>query len=123
MLIFFILGLMVGGVMVIFALQNTTLITVTFFFWQVDGSLALILLLTLISGVGLTVLILLPSTLSTYFKYRKLEKTNSKLEEDLRKQRELTQFAKKTPPTPEILTGIENGAVLDPNLPQSSSNV
>lgn len=37
MIILFILGLLLGGVSVIFALQNVAVITVTFFFVAIDG--------------------------------------------------------------------------------------
>lgn len=111
MIIFFILGLVLGGVAVIFALQNVTLITVTFFQWQITGSLALILMAATISGVLATLLLLLPESILNYFRNRKLVKEVEKLEEELRKQKTLTVFAKQNPPTPEVIERIEKGAV------------
>jgi len=44
-------------------------------------------------------------------KYKNLKKENKDLAEELRKQKELTVFAKDTPPTKEEISRIENGAV------------
>ena len=115
MFIFFILGLILGGVAVVFALQNIEVITVIFFGWQVVGSLSLILLLTMLVGVLVTLLILLPKSIGDYFKYKKLKKENTELSEELRKQKELTVFAKITPPTPKNISDIEYGAISHPN--------
>ena len=120
MIILFILGLVLGALAVIFALQNITTITVSFFVWQLEGSLALILALAFLTGIVATLLIILPESVNNYFNYRKLRKENEKLEEDLRKQKELTTFAKHTPPTPEIIVKIEEGASTDPNRPRGS---
>lgn len=50
MFIFILIALIIAIIAVIFALQNAITITVSFFFWQFDGSLALVLLLTLALG-------------------------------------------------------------------------
>lgn len=112
MIILFILGLLLGAVAVVFALQNITVITVTFFSWQLTGSLALILLVAITSGILIAIFLLLPEFISKFFKYRSLQKENKKLEEELRKQKELTTFAKTTPPTAEEISKIEQGATI-----------
>jgi uncharacterized integral membrane protein len=114
MIILFILGLVLGGVAVVFALQNIADITVIFFGWQLSGSLSLILLLTMLAGILITLLIILPNSISSYFKYKRLQKENSRLTEELRKQKELTLFAKTTSPSPETITKIEDGAISHP---------
>ena len=43
-IIFIFFALIIAAVAVIFALQNTSAVTVTFFFWNFHGSLALVLL-------------------------------------------------------------------------------
>lgn len=111
MIILFIVGLLLGAVSVFFALQNIAVITVTFFSWQLTGSLALILLISLAAGAMVTVLILLPETVGNYFKYRSLKKENERLVEELRKQKELTVFAKDVNPTASDISKIENGAI------------
>ena len=62
MIILFILGLLLGAVAVIFALQNIAVVTVTFFSWQLEGSMAVILLISIISGILVCLLLLLPET-------------------------------------------------------------
>lgn len=111
MIILFIVGLLLGAAAVIFALQNVAVITVTFFSWQLTGSLSLILLLTITSGILITIFLLLPEFINNYFRYKNLKKENKNLEEELRKQKELTVFAKHTPPTDEEISKIEHGAI------------
>ena|SRR6185295_3362174 len=111
MIILFILGLLLGVVSVIFALQNIVVITVSFFSWHLTGSLALILLLALSSGVLVAALLMLPETMKNYFRYKSLKRENERLAEELRKQKELTVFAKHTPATPEEIAKIEQGAI------------
>lgn len=113
MIILFILGILLGAVAVIFALQNIAVITVTFFSWELTGSLALILLLAMASGVLITLLLLLPEFIKNYFRYKGLKEEKDRLEEELRKQKELTVFAKQTPATDEAISKIEQGAIND----------
>lgn len=60
MQIFIIIALLIAIVAVVFALQNTAAVTVSFLFWSINGSLALVLLLTLLTGVLISVLVSLP---------------------------------------------------------------
>lgn len=110
MIILFILGLLLGAVAVVFALQNITVITVSFFSWSITGSLSVIVLLAIGVGILVALLLFLPSSVQGHFRYRRLKKANSKLEEELRKQKELTVFAKEVPPSRENLAKIEDGA-------------
>jgi len=109
MIILFIAGLILGGIAVVFVLQNIEIITVTFFTWHLTGSLALVLFFTLIVGILVAILLILPESINNYFKYKSLKKENEKLEVELRKQKELTVFAKEVIPTPETLSQIEQG--------------
>src|SRR3989344_3799018 len=109
MIILFIIGLLVGAVSVIFALQNVAVVTVTFFSYQVTGSLALILSLAIAAGALVVILILLPELIKNYFQYKGMKKENEKLAEELRKQKELAVFAKQVPATEEIISKIEDG--------------
>lgn len=111
MIILFILGLLLGAVAVIFSLQNITVVTVSFFEWQVDGSLAVILILAILTGILVCLLILLPGTIQTALRLRALTKENKKLEEDLKRQKVKTVFAKNESPTPEEIEAIEHGAI------------
>jgi uncharacterized integral membrane protein len=111
MIILFIVGLLLGIFSVVFALQNIAVVTVTFFNWHLTGSQALILLLAIGLGIFITLLLLLPEFISNYFRYRSLEKENKKLTENLRKQKELNLFDKKTINTSEQMSKIEQSAI------------
>ncbi len=111
MIILFILGIVLGGISVIFALQNTAVITVSFFQWQLTAPLSVVLISAILSGILITLLILLPESVKSYFKSRSLKKEINRLEDELQKQKELTVFAKSTPPSPEVIEKIEEGAI------------
>ncbi len=111
MIILFIIGLLLGAVTVIFALQNVDVITVSLFSWDITGSLALILLMAATSGMIVALLLLLPEFISNHFKYKALFKEKEKLKDDLEKQKQLTVFAKNVPPTEEDIAKIENGSI------------
>ena len=111
MIIPLILGIVLGAAAVIFALQNVTVVTLSFFSWHFDGSLALILLVAVAVGILISLLIVLPESIASHFRYRRLQKENTKLLEDLRKQKELTVFAKQTPASPHEIEHIDQGRV------------
>ena len=56
MQIFIVLALLIAMIAVIFALQNTAAVTVSFLFWSIHGSLAVVLLGTLMVGVIISLL-------------------------------------------------------------------
>ena len=107
----FLFGLALGVLAVIFTLQNIAIITVSFFAWHITGSLAIILMITLLAGILIALLMVLPQSISTYFESRRLKKYIKQLEGDLAHQKELVVFARKTAPTPEELHQIEHGAI------------
>jgi uncharacterized integral membrane protein len=109
-----ILGIVLGALAVMFALQNTAIVTVRFFSWQYQGSMVLILLLAIATGVLISLLMFLPESITSYFKYRKLQKELARSEEALRKQKELTIFAKTTPATKEELEKFDKGVIAIP---------
>lgn len=82
MVIFLIIGLIIGGAAVLFVLQNITPVTVSFFAWQMSGSLSVVLLLALLTGMLVSVLVLLPSFIKAEWQLRGLIKRNKKLEDD-----------------------------------------
>jgi uncharacterized integral membrane protein len=61
MQIFILIALVIAILAVLFALQNLVTVTVSFLFWSIQGSLALVLLVTLAAGVLISVLASLPS--------------------------------------------------------------
>ena len=74
MIIFLILGLILGALSVVFALQNVVPITVTFFVWEVEGSLALVLLLALLTGVIICGLMSIPEVIRNHMRFKALKK-------------------------------------------------
>lgn len=110
----FLLGLALGILAVIFTLQNVDVITVSFFSWHITGSLAVILLFTILSGVLIALLMVLPQSIGTYFEARTLRKRIKQLEGELEHQKQMTAFAHKTPATPSDIAHIEHGAIEKP---------
>jgi len=82
MLFFLILGLLLGALTVVFALQNITTISVVFLAWQLSGSLALILLLAVASGVLICLLISIPEVIKTHIEFSVLKKQNKALADE-----------------------------------------
>lgn len=80
MIIFLIFGLVLGALSVIFALQNIIPITVTFFAWQVQGSLSLILLLALLTGVIICGLFSIPEVIRNHLRFSALKSQKKDLE-------------------------------------------
>lgn len=79
----FIIGLLLGAVMVIFVLQNVMPISVAFFGWHFDGSLALVLLLAILGGMLVSALLSLPEIVKKNFKLSKMAARNRALADDL----------------------------------------
>ena len=88
MLILVIVALLIAIFAVIFALQNTIMVTVTFLFWQFNGSLALILLVTLAVGAVVTFLAYLPALIRNHRSVRKLRRQATTLEKDLNENKQ-----------------------------------
>ena len=88
MIIFLILGVMLGVVSVVFVLQNITPVSVAFFAWHLNGSLAVILFLALASGVLITLLFLLPGFIRDEWQYSRLKKRTRALEDELAKNKQ-----------------------------------
>ncbi len=94
MVFFLILGALLGSLSVIFVLQNITPITVTLFAWHIDGSLSIILFLALMSGMLMTILLLVPGFIRDEFRFMSLKKQNKALEDELAiTKKQLTDIA------------------------------
>ncbi len=89
--IYLILALVIAIIAVIFALQNTAVVTISFLVWNVTGSLSLVLLVTLAIGVIIGVLFLSPSTIKTSLQASGQRKQLSALEKDLAEQKSAVQ--------------------------------
>lgn len=94
MQIFLFIALLISVVAVIFAVQNTEPVTVSFVVWKTQGSLALVLLIALAAGALISFFVSLPSNLRTRWTIRQQRKKMTELETslaDLRAQLEQTQ--------------------------------
>jgi uncharacterized integral membrane protein len=83
MIFFLILGAILGAVSILFILQNVTPVTVSFFAYHLNGSLALVLFVAMFSGIVVTILMLLPGFVSDEFKVMRLKKQVKELEDEL----------------------------------------
>ncbi len=81
------LALLIALVAVVFALQNATTVTIAFLAWHFDGSLALLLLLTLAVGFVVGWLAATPSIFRHRLEKKSLRKQIAKLEETLEEER------------------------------------
>lgn len=83
MQIFLLFAILVAAVAVIFALQNTGLISVSFLFWSFTGSLALVVLLTVSLGALISFLASLPAIIRRDLTIRSQKKRVNELETNL----------------------------------------
>ncbi|MDQ2932909.1 MAG: LapA family protein [bacterium] len=109
MFIFLILGLLLGGFVVVFALQNITTISVVFLGWQVEGSLALILALAVASGIVICLLFSLPEVIRTRFQISKLKRDKENLVHVVTtKEEKIQEEQNKVAATNAYLDGVQN---------------
>ncbi|MHB0989323.1 MAG: LapA family protein [Bellilinea sp.] len=107
MSILLVLALVIAIIAVIFALQNTAAVTVSFFFWQFHESLALVLLLTVILGVLIGILTILPGSIRSKWRISSQRKKVDILEKALQAEKAQHEEAVrqlellKNPPAPE----------------------
>jgi lipopolysaccharide assembly protein A len=78
-----ILGFVLGAAALLFALQNTEVVALTFMGWQFESSLALLVLASLAAGMLISILASLPSAVSGKFREMRLRNENRKLAEEV----------------------------------------
>lgn len=88
MIISLVLGIILGGITVIFALQNTAVVAVTFLSWQLTAPLALILLACMLGGIALVLLVILPFLIRDEMAARRITREKKAVEEDYARYRE-----------------------------------
>ncbi|WP_322792981.1 LapA family protein [Bellilinea sp.] len=117
-----ILALVIAVIAVIFALQNTAAVSVSFFVWQFNQSLALVLLLAAFVGVIIGLLTILPGSIKTRWqlaarnkKIALLEKEIEELKQKLTSAEQRLQALQLTPPAE------QNSSSPTPPQPQDSS--
>lgn len=95
MQIFLFIALFIAVVAVLFAVQNTDPVTVSFAFWETEGSLALVLLIALAAGALISFFVSLPSNLRTRWTIRQQRKKMNELESNLSSLRLESEDAQK----------------------------
>jgi uncharacterized membrane protein YciS (DUF1049 family) len=83
MYFFLLLALFIAIAAVLFAIQNATIVTVTFLSLHFEGSLAFILVVVFASGLVAGMLMTLPSILRKNLTFREQKKKVKKLEEEM----------------------------------------
>jgi uncharacterized integral membrane protein len=74
------LALILSLLVTIFAVQNNEPITVEFLFWSVSGSSALVWMITLILGIVIGVLLMIPGTVRNRLKVGELRRSVRSIE-------------------------------------------
>jgi lipopolysaccharide assembly protein A len=80
---YLIVALLIAVIAVIFALQNAIPVTISFFAWEVTGSLSLVLLITLAIGVVIGLLVIAPSSIKNTIQVSGHRKRIGALEKEL----------------------------------------
>ena len=103
MQIFLFFGIAIAVLAVIFAVQNNQDVTISFLAWEGQGSLALVLLISLAVGAAISFLVSLPANVKARWTIRNQRKKMTQLESDLGSQKQLAgELQKKLePPKPE----------------------
>jgi uncharacterized integral membrane protein len=81
MRIFFAAALILALLVTVFAVQNNQPITISFLFWSIEGSLALVLMITLVLGIAIGVLLMAPGSVRGRLQITGLQRTVRSLEE------------------------------------------
>lgn len=88
-----ILGFILGAVTIIFALQNTEIVELSFFSWQFASPLALVIILATSIGGLLGILAAVPGSIQKSFIIRRLNKDNQRLWNEAEASRQATAVA------------------------------
>lgn len=83
MILSLILGFLLGAAALLFALQNTAVVALSFLGWQFESSLALLILIAFAAGIVVSLLVSIPSALKDSFKIMSVRKENRKLKDEL----------------------------------------
>lgn len=111
-----ILALIIASVL--FAVQNTETVTVTFIAWSVTGSLSLLLIIALILGFIIGSLLMAPSVLSKKFQSFGLKRRVSKLQKEKEK---LNKKIEKSEAQQEALPQPDTASLAAPEGPEETS--
>lgn len=115
-----ILALLIMIVAVVFALQNTAPVVVSFFFWKFQGSLALVLLFALLTGALVSILLSVPGFARNRWSIASMRKKIASLETSLNEARgkiDALQMPPATPTPPASPQPASGGSEVPPQMP------
>ncbi len=97
MQVFLFFALFIALIAMVFALQNSAPVQVSFFIWRFDSTLAIVLLVALLAGALMSFFVSLPSNLRVRWTVRQQRKKISELEAALSEAEErLSELTKST---------------------------
>lgn len=91
MILSLILGFLLGVAALLFALQNTAVVELSFMGWQFESSLALLILMAFAAGIIVSLLVSIPSAVKDSFRIMSLKKENRKLVDEVNAHRQANQ--------------------------------
>lgn len=83
MIVSLILGLVIGALSVLFAFQNVFPVTVTFLSWEITASLALLIGISVLTGLIIGALVSIPGAVANALTISGLKKENKRLQDEL----------------------------------------
>ncbi|MFQ5924215.1 MAG: lipopolysaccharide assembly LapA domain-containing protein [Anaerolineales bacterium] len=98
MRIFFAIALILALLATVFAVQNIKDVTISFLFWSIEGSLALVLMITLVLGIAIGVLLMAPGSVRNRLQVGGLQRTVRSLEDE----KEASVATATVPETPQL---------------------
>lgn len=116
--IYLIVALLIAVIAVIFALQNTMTVTISFLAWEITGSLSLVLLITLAIGAVIGLLVLTPSAIKHTITLSNNRKRIGALEKQVEEQKvRIADLERPTPvmPSPEAPNPAPSAEPPQPN--------
>lgn len=96
MILSLIIGFAIGAGAIIFILQNTAVVALTFVGWQFESSLAIVVMLAILVGIVFSLLASLPSAVRSSMQIGRLKRDNKKLAEQLEANQQRLQEQQQT---------------------------
>ena len=87
------IALILALLVTVFAVQNNQPITISFLFWSIEGSLALVLMITLVIGIAIGVLLIAPGSIRSRLQVGDLKRSSRSMEAE-------SNSAAEAPPQP-----------------------
>ncbi len=106
MILSLILGFLLGAGALLFAIQNTDTVALTFLGWSFESSLALLTLIAFGTGIVVALLVSLPAAIRDGLRIMGLKRENKRLVDDLAASRTETTVVVEEPPQ---VLDIRNG--------------